>query len=64
MAFDSLKNSMINAAILTPFDPELPDLLRMDASNFGLRACLFMIQDGSTPCYIQLMEQTRRQLTV
>ncbi len=47
-AFDMLKSSMIHAASLVPFDPEIPVLLRTDTSDYGLRACLFMIKDGES----------------
>ncbi|MCP4336999.1 MAG: hypothetical protein GY679_04100, partial [Mycoplasma sp.] len=46
LAFDALKSSMIHTAYLMLFDLELPVLLCTDASDYSLRACLFMIKDG------------------
>jgi hypothetical protein len=37
---------MIHAVVLTPFDPSYPVILRTDASDVGLGACLLLVKDG------------------
>ncbi len=45
-AFQILKAKIINAAVLTPFDPTHPILLRTDASDYSLGAALSISIDG------------------
>ncbi|MCP4364136.1 MAG: hypothetical protein GY800_02430, partial [Planctomycetes bacterium] len=59
-AFDCLKAKIVNAIELMPFDPTFPNLLRTDASDYGLRAELLLIKDGKE-CLVTYAAQTLSQ---
>lgn len=40
-SFEALRNALVNAPVLSFFDPKLPATLSVDASNYGGRCCYY-----------------------
>jgi exonuclease III len=62
VAFQSLKNKLINATMLAHADFDKPFVLQVDASNLGLGACLMNVETDSSRATAHILSYASRAL--